>query len=432
MLTYSKDHKVIQIINLAIGLFPISYIFGNLILNVNILLIIILGIRLFQFEIFRIRKQILNILFIFFFFYLIFITIFNNLNYLDLHKTYTENIVKSFLFLRYLLLLLIINKLAENKFLNLKYLFFSSSASVIILGIDIFIQAIFGADVFGYKPIDKRLSGFFGDELIAGGFLQLFSYFLIFSSPVLFSEKNKINFKIYFVVTSLFIFIAIILTNNRMPFLLFLFGFAVLFLIERKIRKLFIVLSLFFLIFFTFLLKFNPSVMNKYQAFYNYSQEIVLKSYYVFTGEADDKVLKSDYLRIFNSATHLAKQNLIAGNGIKSFRVKCKIKWNHSCSNHPHNYYLEILLDTGLIGLLTLSSIFFIIFCRFINFYKKEINDPFSQKVIYCAPFLTFCTIVFPIKSSGSFFSTNNAAIIFLILAIVSNINNIKSDKKIN
>ena len=55
------------------------------------------------------------------------------------------------------------------------------------------------------------------------------------------------------------------------------------------------------------------------------------------------------------------------GGGIKSFREDCwnlaKLpnyylgealkpeKKNRLCSNHPHNYYLEILVETGIIGL---------------------------------------------------------------------------------
>ena len=46
------------------------------------------------------------------------------------------------------------------------------------------------------------------------------------------------------------------------------------------------------------------------------------------------------------------------GNGYKSFRSKCftfeEKNKKYLCSTHPHNYHLEILHDTGIIGFLIL------------------------------------------------------------------------------
>ena len=62
---------------------------------------------------------------------------------------------------------------------------------------DIFYQFNFGQDVFGYKVIysiadgPRKLSGPFGDELIAGGYIQRFSIFSFFVLPLFYSEKSK-------------------------------------------------------------------------------------------------------------------------------------------------------------------------------------------------------------------------------------------------
>ena len=42
-----------------------------------------------------------------------------------------------------------------------------------------FFQFVFSKDIFGYEILDsgRRLSGPFGDEFIAGGYLQRFSLF---------------------------------------------------------------------------------------------------------------------------------------------------------------------------------------------------------------------------------------------------------------
>ena len=55
--------------------------------------------------------------------------------------------------------------------------------------------------------------------------------------------------------------------------------------------------------------------------------------------------------RIFN-------QNKIFGSGPRSYRNECEnYKINrYSCDTHPHNYYIQLLSETGLIGV---SLIFF-------------------------------------------------------------------------
>ena len=58
--------------------------------------------------------------------------------------------------------------------------------------------------------------------------------------------------------------------------------------------------------------------------------------------------------------------NKYIGGGVRSFRHNCWkrkiIKSNErgTCNMHPHNYYLEILTDIGLMGLIISSLIFLI------------------------------------------------------------------------
>ena len=57
----------------------------------------------------------------------------------------------------------------------------------------------------------------------------------------------------------------------------------------------------------------------------------------------------------FHHNTNLAK-NKYFGVGLKNFRYVCDEKFDtftqkkFLCSTHPHNLYLEILSETGLIG----------------------------------------------------------------------------------
>ena len=85
----------------------------------------------------------------------------------------------------------------------------------------------------------------------------------------------------------------------------------------------------------------------------------------------------SGYNRIYHTAITMWKEQPLTGFGLKSFRVKCwdmlakdnaerkitKRPQNISCSNHPHNYYLEFLSEAGIIGT-SLMVIFFLILLK--------------------------------------------------------------------
>ena len=85
---------------------------------------------------------------------------------------------------------------------------------------------------------------------------------------------------------------------------------------------------------------------------------------------------------------------------------------------HPHNYYLEILTETGLIGFIIVGIIFLI--SLYLSFFKKYISKSKLSSNNIIIPFIfLFFVEIFPLKSTGSFFTTGNATYIFLILAIL-------------
>ena len=85
---------------------------------------------------------------------------------------------------------------------------------------------------------------------------------------------------------------------------------------------------------------------------------------------------------------------------------------------HPHNYYLEILTETGAIGLIIISILFVnIIYLSLIKkyFLKSTLNN---NNIIIPFIFL-FIAEIFPFKSTGSFFTTGNSTYLFLIIGIM-------------
>ena len=86
-------------------------------------------------------------------------------------------------------MLIIVYLLSEYDILNFKYFFVSAAFSSVFISLDIIFQYIFGFNIIGLKSLHVtqnlpgyyfRNAGFFGDELIAGGFIKNFSFFSIF------------------------------------------------------------------------------------------------------------------------------------------------------------------------------------------------------------------------------------------------------------
>ena len=116
--------------------------------------------------------------------------------------------------------------------------------------------------------------------------------------------------------------------------------------------------------------------------------------------------------------------NKYIGGGIKNFRYYCHERPNIDrslkfvCNMHPHNYYLEILTEIGLIGLLIISTVFIIIL--YLSLFKKYFYRSGMKNNLIVAPFMfAFFAEIFPIKSTGSFFTTGNATYLFLIMSIL-------------
>ena len=152
-----------------------------------------------------------------------------------------------------------------------------------------------------------------------------------------------------------------------------------------------------------------------------------LEEWNKYTIVVDGKVipLKNTYIKEFNSGYQTWLQHKYVGGGIKSFRFNCV---TYNCSSHPHNYYLEILTELGLIGFFLISIIFSIVLFRsFFNQRTNKTNLSYSKVI---TPFMfLFLIEIFPVKSTGSFFTTGNATYLFLIMSITIALSQASSKK---
>ena len=112
-------------------------------------------------------------------------------------------------------------------------------------------------------------------------------------------------------------------------------------------------------------------------------------------------------------------ENPITGAGVKMFRVVCSepsiielVNSNaQACATHPHNLYLEIISETGLIGLFAL---FFFLFIFLLHIIK---NDLYKNE--YVGFVVLLVTIFWPISSNGNIFNNWNAILNFTRMSII-------------
>ena len=142
-----------------------------------------------------------------------------------------------------------------------------------------------------------------------------------------------------------------------------------------------------------------------------------------------DSAQRTDHGKIYLTVIKSFSESKLIGNGLKSFRFNCsKFKSDKTaCSSHPHNYHLEILHDTGIIGF-SLLSLFVILFL-----FQKYKNLRFSNlkyldKIIISLLVLNFLIEVFPLKSTGSLFSTWTGTILWTSIAFANFGNNKRNE----
>ena len=79
--------------------------------------------------------------------------------------------------------------------INLKYFYISCAFASLFVSLDVIYQFFNGRDIFGFESLadGRKLSGPFGDEYIAGGYLQRFSLFAFFLIPLFYSRYNSVS-----------------------------------------------------------------------------------------------------------------------------------------------------------------------------------------------------------------------------------------------
>ena len=441
---FIKKNNLLSGLQISFYFFPIILICGSLLVNLySILFILIASIYLLIDKI-KIQFNFINIsLFLFFL-----TTIFTS--FLNIEIVGQDNFVKSIFLLRFFLLFILIETLFFNKKIKLKYFFYACFFTTLFLSIDLCLQFFYGKNILGFEPWEGRITGMFRSEAIAGAYIQkMFIFLLIFFFLI---TKNLNNKYLPIILFSLIIIIfGSLISNNRISFLILISTLLFVIIFYKTLRIKLFICFLFSMVIFIYFYKNNSQINNQYISFKNQithafsSEEERRNKFYESNKEKiklNPDIVKNfdfkisiEHIRIYLTSIKSFKENILLGNGLKSFRFKCQKftdQKNFLCSNHPHNYHLEILHDTGLVGFFFISFFSIGLIIKSIKHILSK-NTFYEKKIILSLILLNFLIEIFPLKSTGSFFTTWNGTILWFSIALVNYYNyvNYYDEKKL-
>ena len=310
---------------------------------------------------------------------------------------------------------------------NFKKIFlYSMIFAFTLLMIDGFVQFYFGKNLIGIPYSSNRISSFFGEEKILGSYLsRLFPILvaLIFLNKI--SSKTKIFLiSIFFIGSDVLVY----MSGERSAFFYLILSSTLFILLLNKLfysRLLALIISTLIIVLLSFN---NPAFKNrmidKTINQINITNSLNSSDYKaqninrLFAFSIQHEVLYISSLRIFND-------NKFFGIGPKMFREICKKekyivrteldKSINGCQTSPHNYYLQLLSETGIFG--TLPVLFFFIYlsynlikqsCYKIILKKHYLNN--YQVALIVAMMIT----IFPFVPTGNFFNNYISIIHFI------------------
>lgn len=282
----------------------------------------------------------------------------------------------------------------------INFIFYSLLLSFGILVFDGFFQFFYKKNILGQVLINNRVSSFFGDELVLGSYLSRLYPMLwgIFLYLNLYKNQKIIFFFIFFY---LLIDVLIFLSGERVAFFyLNLFSFLIIFLSNTcKIYRIQItVLSIIVILIISNLF---PDTGER--VFHNTYNQFISKQQ---TGEQKKiNIFSIEHENHYKSAIKMFADNKIFGIGPKLFRKHCEepryVISKESCSTHPHNTYIQLLSESGIIGFAIILFIFLkIIQILFYQLFKKKnkLSD-FQISLL-----ISILISLWPLAPSGNFF----------------------------
>ena len=309
--------------------------------------------------------------------------------YLLFRSIFTSDLtifIKIFFYIRFILFgSLLCFLFSDKRFILLlkNYLFIS----LILVSLTAYFEIYFKVNYFNTQLTTGRISGIFGDELIIGSYLV--RTFPIFFALNFFIFKKRSSSIFMFCL----VFSIVLYSGERTSIILFflIIFFTLIYLIYiKEINFKIFTISFVSIITFVslFLLLSNTEAKNRMLSISTI--ENIKHSY-------------QNYKPTYESAFKIFINNKFFGAGPRNFRNVCAYEKNYvkdGCTTHPHNIVLQLLSETGIVGIVFYLLIIFNVVLKFTKT-KSENNFIVAQKYLLILILINFM----PLLPSGNFFN---------------------------
>ena len=369
---------------------------------------------------------------------------------------YLFSFESSLFFFRFGFFSLLIVYLINNNIKFLKIFTVCLCLTFLLVSIDALFQFIVGYNFLAFTmPEDLsgmgRISGLFGQDLILGSFLSRLFPLLIGLLIFNFYLVKKFNlFLILFVVT---INVVIFISGERTAFFYCFLSNLLFIILSKKYNFQFFISIILSTIIILILVNFNNPLKFR---MYDYTKDQFNDEVLNIPSDKENKKIPKTYIStninesffyklkfisnehevLFSKALIIFNYNKFFGIGPKMFRIECsnpryKVAINfdndsghdintHGCSSHPHNIYLQLLSETGILGTLPVIFLFIYIIYSLLVVGITKIRSIEENKVNQIDIFIYISMLIslWPFIPTGSFFNNWLSIINFLCFGL--------------
>jgi O-antigen ligase len=285
----------------------------------------------------------------------------------------------------------------------MRRLLWVTTAAVVFVAGDTWLQYFTGSDLFGHaRPSAERLSGPF-DGLRPGIFITKMMFPAVLGAFTWHAWRRAWA-KAALVALVLLLVGAVFVSGERMALLLALAGLGFAALLQKGMLRM--------------LLAGTLGLAAAAVAVLALHDPTMLARHVSETVETAKGFHDSPYGEIWRSALHLAEERPVLGVGMKNFRVACadpRIGLPESvanrCATHTHNLYLEFLTESGGPGFLAFVSLVAVWARQLWRGWRIEPHNPWLL-----GPLVGVAVLLWPFGPSASFFSNWFGGIFWLSL----------------